>query len=108
MSELESVLARVEGFNGLTNIQQVKKFAWYLQQIEKNSRFSGADLLRCFDQSGLKRPANISKQLDDLCKKTPPEMLKDRNGYHLERRVREALDSSLGSSDISIQVSAHL
>lgn len=108
MSEIEDTLARVEGFNTLTIVNQIKVFGWYLQQVEKNTRFSGSDLLRCFDQAGLKRPANISKQLDDLCKKTPPEVLKDRNGYYLERRVRETFDSTLGLRDVSIQVSALL
>ena len=58
--------------------------------------------------AGLKRPANISKQLKDLCDKTPPEVLRDRRGYYLERSARSLLEAKVGQRAISVQVSALL
>jgi hypothetical protein len=105
-NDLEQILQRIQGFSDLQHVEKIKTFGWYLHRVEENARFSGVDVLGCYDRAGLKRPANISKQLDDLCRKSPPELLKDRNGYSLERRTRDTLDQSLGNREITIQVNA--
>lgn len=105
MNELDSILKRVSGFHGLLHVEKIKIFGWYLQSIEENARFSGQDLLRCYDNAQVKRPANITKILNDLVEKKPPQLLRDRNGYYLERGIRESLDSLLGDREISVEVS---
>ncbi len=105
MNELDSVLKRVTGFNGLLHVEKIKIFGWYLQAIEENARFSGQDLLRCYDDAQVKRPANLTKNLTDLVEKKPPQLLRDRRGYCLERSVRESLDALLGDREISLEVS---
>ena len=105
MSELETFLVGIADFSEATHVEKIKIFGWYLQDVGQNQRFSGTDILRCYDEAGLQRPANISQQLLSMCSKQPPDLLRDGRGYRLERRVLNQLDARFKRRDISLQIS---
>ncbi len=105
MSEFESFLSGVAGFYESSHVEKIKIFGWYLQNVAQNQRFSGTDILHCYDEAGLQRPANISQQLISMSAKQPPDLLRDGKGYWLERRIQNEYDARFKRRDISLQIS---
>jgi len=105
LSELEKFLRRVPNFYESGHVEKISLFGWYLHAVEMNTRFSGSEILRCYDDSHIKRPSNINQQLADLLRKNPPDLLRDSKGYYLERRKRSALDAVYLENESKVQTS---
>lgn len=105
MSEFETFLAKIPDFYSLSNVEKIKLFGWYLIDTGSSGRFSGSNVLTCFDTAGVKRPANITQQLEGMRTKQPPDLLRDGRGYWLERRIQVDFDTKFKMRTISVQVS---
>lgn len=93
--EISSFITHVPSFHERPVIFKIEAFAWYLHQIRNRDRVNAADLLPCFDAVHCPRPANIYQQLNALCQKRPPRMLKDGKGYRLAAAARGEMHSFL-------------
>jgi hypothetical protein len=103
MNAFEQLLQRVPTFCESGHVEKIILFGWYLQAIEMNTRFSGSDILRCYDNAQTKRPSNVSQQLSELVRKSPPDILRDSKGYYLERRIRIQFDARYLDDEGSIE-----
>lgn len=102
--QLSEIVDQVPGFSGQLHVEKIRFFAWYLMDVECVERFSGAQILKCYDDLGMERPTNVSKLLIDMSKKQPKEILTGPGGYRLEKRVRDTLAAKYGQRESTIVV----
>lgn len=102
--DLNEFIREIDGFGAWQFVDKIKLFAWFLQTHQKQSRFSGTDIKKCFTSMGLAPPTNISPFLTDQVNKKRPQMLRDAGGFFLERSVREEFDRKYGQRAITVQV----
>jgi hypothetical protein len=66
--------------------------------------FMPSDIARCYAEVHLNGPSNVGQQLAQLVSKKPPQVLKNKSGYRLEKRVREGFDGQYGQRAITVEV----
>lgn len=98
-------LARaVTNFDGLQHVERIKLFAWYLHTHNDMEFFQPSDIARCYAEVHLGGPKNISQQLSQLLRKKPPQILRTRSGYRLEKRPRDEFDRTYGQRPSTVEV----
>jgi hypothetical protein len=83
----------VPGLSGMSHVERIRHFAWFVLTYGKRPRFGAADITRCYDKLHIVKPGNLHAQLQQMADKRPPELLKDSGGYRLESRTKEQLDN---------------
>jgi hypothetical protein len=106
--ELKSLVGQIDDFHGWTYSEQIKLFAWFLHTYRDKASFEAKDIAACFDSLSLARPPSVHPFLSALAKKDPPEILKKKQEFHLENRVRNDYDKRFGQRAATIQVDALL
>ena len=101
---LDDLTRTVSGFDGLPHVDRIKLFAWFLHTHRKMESFMPVDISRCYEGVHLSGPKNVAQQLGQLVSKTPPELLKNKSGYRLEKRIRDEFDKKYGQRAITVQV----
>ena len=101
---LEDLTRFVPGFDGLQHVDRIKLFAWFLHTHRNMECFMPADISRCYEGVHIAGPKNVPQQLAQLAAKKPPELLKNKSGYRLEKRVRDGFDKKYGQRASTIQV----
>ena len=102
--ELDDLARAISNLPRQPHAERIKAFAWYLHTHRKMDRFSLADIRACYDHLHYAKPQNLSSCLAQLQQKKPPDLLKDKRGYHLEGRIREAYDAKYGTRPLTIVV----
>jgi hypothetical protein len=102
--ELDDLARTIPNLPRQPHAERIKAFAWYLHTHRKMDRFSLADIRACYDHLHYAKPQNLSSCLAQLQQKKPPDLLKDKRGYHLEGRIREAYDAKYGTRPLTIVV----
>jgi hypothetical protein len=102
--ELKDLVDQVPGFAHKNYADKIKIFAWYLHTERKQDRFSGADVNGCFRALHLEPPTAVSSFLAAMVGRKPKQALRDRGGYYLECRVRDALDALYGHRAATVHV----
>ena len=102
--ELDDLARAIPNLPRQPHAERIKAFAWYLHTHRKMDRFSLADIRACYDHLHYAKPQNLSSCLAQLQQKKPPDLLKDKRGYHLEGRIREAYDAKYGTRPLTIVV----
>lgn len=98
----------VPGLSGMSHVEKIRHFAWYLLTQEQRERFAPSDIRRCYEQLHFAQPGNMNRQVQHMTEKKPPDLLKDSKGYRLEVRPKEQLDSKYGTRPETIAVAAAL
>jgi hypothetical protein len=106
--KIEGFASLVPGLTGMSHVEKIRHFAWFILTQDGRERFGTADIRRCYDQLHCAPPANISSQLQQMAEKKPPELLKDSKGYRLEGRAKDQLDARYGQAAETIAVDAML
>ncbi len=94
----------IPGFSALTYVEQVKRFCWHLSVQKQTTKFTGADISTCFDETGCPKPSAIAPFLASLTKQKPPFLIRRNSGFELSRHAREQLDPVLGQRETTIAV----
>jgi hypothetical protein len=63
-----------------------------------------ADIAACYDELKLDKPSSISSFLGQMEKRKPKEVIRDKRGYYLERRVFDSLEAKYGQRAVAVQV----
>jgi hypothetical protein len=105
---LEEFAQLVPALSGMSHVERIRHFAWFMLTQEQRERFGTADVRRCYEQLHYALPGNISQQLQQMADKKPPDLLKDRRGFRLEGRVKEQFDGKYGQRQATIAVDAML
>jgi hypothetical protein len=101
---LEELIRNVSGFDAMQHVDRTKLFAWYLHTQKGMEHVMPADISRCYEAAHLSGPKNIPQQLAQLVAKKPSEMLKNKSGYRLEKRIRDDFDKKYGQRAITVEV----
>lgn len=101
---LDEFTRAVAGFDHLQHVDRIKLFAWHLHTHKNMECFMPADIRRCYADVHLDGPKNIPQQLAQLAGKKPPQILKNKSGYRLEKRSRDELDKKYGQRSITVEV----
>ncbi len=102
--ELADLAAQVDGFDNLPPREKIRLFAWHLHTNGGKDVFDNAMIRSCYDQLHLAVP-NVAMYLPRLAEAKPPDLVKVKGGYKLERSVRAALDAKYGVHYSVVQVS---
>lgn len=102
---IDEFVAQIPGFAATSHAEKVKLFGWFLHVHSGKSRFDAAALRACYDAIHAPQPTNLNPYLKALTDKQVPELLRDRDGYRLEGRVRASLDKKYGRSQRTVAVS---
>lgn len=99
---LEELAARISGLAALKHSEKIKLFSWWLHTQRNMTHLRALDVKRCYSDLVLAPPVNLNQQMDDLVRQRI--MLKDGNGYRLERSVSEELAGEYGKRPAAIHV----
>jgi len=105
---LEEFAQLVPGLSGMSHVDKIKHFGWFLQTHENRQRFTSADIRRCYERLSWAAPTNPSQQLQQMAEKKPPDLLKNTHRFCLERRIKEQLDAKYALRPATIAVEAML
>jgi hypothetical protein len=100
--ELDELSRRVIGLAEKSHAEKIKIFGWYLHTQKALAHFQVANVRKCYETLNFACPLSFSGYFKNLL--SANEVLKNRSGYRLENRVREALDAQYGSREITMQV----
>ena len=102
--ELRELAQQVKEFDALPPREKIRLFAWHLHTHKGKSLFDNAAIRGCYDEFHLAAP-NVAQYLPRLAEFRPPDLVKVRGGYKLERSVRTVLDSKYGVHHSVLHVS---
>lgn len=100
--DLNTHAATIDGFNALNDAERIRFFAWFLHARGK-AVFEQADITACYKELGLVRP-NVGPYLKKMVDRKPPELLRSRLGYQLERRKLDELSAAYGARDALVKL----
>jgi hypothetical protein len=102
---LNDFVQTIAGFTDWGHTDKIKLFAWFLHTHAGLSRFQPTHLRECFTQLGIAPPpSGVGPFLRDLERKKPAQVVQDRDGYYLERTVRDQFERKYGHRAITVQV----
>ena len=104
--DLPALKVAVPGFGGKSHYDKIKIFGWWLHTHEGRAAFSGADILKCYDQVDFARPTSICLYISPLVDKK--ELLKNADGYRLASHVRDELNVSIGKAPATVVVNKQI
>jgi hypothetical protein len=106
--QLSDLVAGIEQFAEWRHADKIKLFAWHLHAHKKLSAFQPEHLSECFAILSLAPPSAVRPFLVAMSQKSPPEVIKGKQGYFLELRVRQHFEAKYGQRNSTIQVDALL
>jgi hypothetical protein len=99
---MEQLVNSIAGFDQWTHAEKIRFFCWFLHSRDGKERFSVSDISNRYEALNLSQPGNIHQQVAQLVQKR--DLLKDKNGYRLEKRVRDSYEERFGQRPITVQV----
>jgi hypothetical protein len=102
-NRLEDIVSGISGFSNWTHADKIRFFAWFIYSKRGRERFSPADIRTCYDELSLEKPRDVNPYLAQMLNRKPREVLRDRRGYALERRVRDQLETKYGERVATVQ-----
>jgi len=90
--EVESIFDSEE-FKSSNQTEQVKSIAYAYYIINNNNNFQPKDLSDLFKTYNISLPSNISRELSKITKGRPRDIIKQNEGYALERGFINKMDN---------------
>lgn len=101
--KLDDLVNGIDGFLDWSHADKIRFFAWFIHSKNGKERFSPANLRTCYTLLTLEQPSDVNSYLDRMLNRKPREVLRDRQGYALEKRLRDELERRYGSRPATIQ-----
>jgi hypothetical protein len=101
---LTEFVSQIKDFDSFLPREKIRIFGWYLHTHQARILFDNEAIRNCYKELHL-TPPDMSTYLPRLASLKPPDLLKERNGYKLERTIRTALDTKYGTHQSIVQVS---
>ncbi len=87
IENLDEFISKIEGFEELHPNRQCDFFVLYLTEFEGKSGVRPKDIEGCFNKLRLKSVSNISRYLSTNTSGPTPKFLKEKDAYHIERKL---------------------
>jgi hypothetical protein len=101
---LPELVERVAGFDSLSPRDKICLFAWYLHTHGSVETFSYAEIRNCFREVSAREPS-VAVYMPRMADKKPPDLVRSKGKYFLERRIRIDLDKRYGRHPTTVAVS---
>lgn len=105
---LGELVTKAVGIDDWSQADKIKLFVWYLHVYRNKSRVVTADLRTCYDEVHMEKPESLSPFLKSLEDRKPKILIRDSQGYYLERKAREELTIRFGGPRPTAPVSSML
>jgi hypothetical protein len=93
-AQLEDVVKSIDSFDNWKHLEKIKFFGCFLHRHLGQERFSGADILACYDAVYLDPPTNMSPYLKSLQQQKPKDLIYDGwMSYYLPKHVRDSFEA---------------
>jgi hypothetical protein len=102
--ELRELVEQAKGFDTFPPREAIRLFAWHLHTNKGKEFFDNAAIRACYGELHLAAP-NVAIYLPRLAASKPPDLVKVKGGYKLERSVRANLDAKYGVHRSVVQIS---
>lgn len=102
--ELEDVVRGTNDFAAWSHADKIRFFAWHLHTHAGMVHFGPSDIKACYDRLHMEPPSSIHSHLYALENRRPKDLLKTREGYRLEKRLRDEFDAKYGRRPATVQV----
>jgi hypothetical protein len=102
--KLQELANGISGFSGWSHANKIRFFAWFLHSKRGLSRFSSTNIKDCYVELGMGQPSAVQPFLTAMEKRRPKELLRNADGYALEKNVRDQLEGKYGQRPAAIQV----
>jgi hypothetical protein len=89
---LNNLLDRVENFDSLKQLEQVKLIAYFYSVVNNKEQFSSSEIKDCFHHENLKVPTNVPQCFINLAQGKSPTFLKKGVFYTFHRTAKKELD----------------
>lgn len=103
-----NLIDKVENFNLLTQIEQVKLISFFYSIENNKENFSSSQIKDCFNQENLKIPTNIPQCFTKLTEGKNPIFLKKGSNYSFHRMIKKELIDIFLANRHTIQTSTIL
>jgi hypothetical protein len=104
--ELSELKETVADLGHKSHYDRIKIFGWWLHVHKSQTTFTGGDITKCYDTLHYSKPSSFGGYISQLV--TRKELLKSGSGYRLENRIRELIDSTYGTPEITVKVTSLL
>ncbi|MGD0389337.1 MAG: hypothetical protein ABSC42_10330, partial [Tepidisphaeraceae bacterium] len=81
--------------------ERIKFFGWYLHVHRDQIRFSQTDVRACYDEVNIEKPGSLAPWFKSLCEQKSKQLLRDGDGYRLERAVRDQFTKLYGGKVVA-------
>lgn len=102
--KLEELINGIPGFSAWKDADKIRFFAWFSHSKKGREYFSPTNIKDCYVELGLQQPSSIGSFIQAMVNRKPKEALRNKNGYALEKRLRDALEKRYGQRPAAIQV----
>jgi len=100
--DLSEFKQRIAGLSEKPHADKIKLFGWFLHTQGGVAHFRASDIGECYEALHIARPGSFGGYFNNLVGRG--DLLKNKSGYRLENKVREALDVEYGTREITVQV----
>jgi hypothetical protein len=101
---MDEFLAAFPSFYRQTGMDQILTLAWYSEVKQGRKCFGHAHMRKLFREASAE-PPNLSLYIPRLQDRTPPDLLKEGDGWRLSGKVRMTLDKRYGEQPTTARVS---
>jgi len=101
---LEELARKVPNFAALNHAEKIKLFIWWLHTYDGKSYVQPKDVGGCYTKLSLSPPADVASFFRSFLERSPKQLLKNSEGYRLERGITDALTEKYGQRDSTIHV----
>lgn len=105
---IADLIDSIDGFELLTQKDQVKYISFFQTVIKDELSFSSSTVKEAFRENHLKTPANITHELNRLTTEKPPILVKESKVYSFHRAARKELEKQFLGSKHRVEVSKTL
>lgn len=102
--ELGELVGQIPDFDRKSHADKIKIFAWHLHAHKGKEHFSGSDIVKCFAALRIDGPVQVTPFLHAMVNRKPKQALRMREGFCLEKRLRDKFDEELGQRASTIHV----
>lgn len=104
MSGLSEFISAHDSFYRQSGVEQILTVAWFLEARESRRSFASAHMRKCLREVGVE-PPDLSVYLPRMARKSPPQLMKEGDGFRLSGKVRRELDKRYGGDPTVTRVS---
>lgn len=101
---VQELVKDIPNFSEWSHADKIKLFAWFIHSQLEKDRFAPADIRSCYGVLSMDQPRDINPYLSHMLNRKPREVLRDKQGYALEKRVRDQHEDKYGKRLATILV----